>query len=72
MNLYGIKDISTGKLVTGITNPSHKFWERRTACQTALRNYIYSCRFSERGDYARENYKVVKFELKEVENEENI
>ena len=25
-NLYGVKDTSTGKLVSDITNPRHKFW----------------------------------------------
>lgn len=69
MKLYAIKNIRTGKLVTNITNPSHKFWENRQRCENALRKYQTSRQFvnwSKQYDLIN-NYKVVTFELKEVE-----
>lgn len=76
MNLYAIRDKSTGKITTGITNPSHKFWETRKRCKTALNNYKQSlihrspfCRQVIPGgtlDYVNENYEIVEFELQEV------
>lgn len=69
MKLYAIKDRNTGKLVTGITSPSHKFWERKQTCKTALGNYLrHLFRYDwQRYLYAVDNYKVVAFKLKEVE-----
>lgn len=34
--LYAAKDTKTGKLVSNITNPSHKFWQRRGDCEKAI------------------------------------
>ena len=76
MKLYAIKDINTGKLITGITNPPHTFWTNRKTCDTALTKY--KNRIQRDGyayyrwnkidvDYVLNNYKVVAFELKEVE-----
>ena len=65
MKLYAARDKNTGKLVTGITNPSHKFWQRRGDCQYAINRY--------NGDkYKRGNYdlELVTYELVEVEDEE--
>ena len=33
MRLYAARDKNTGKLVSGITNPSHKFWQRQGDCE---------------------------------------
>ena len=35
--LYAVEDITTGKLVDHLTNPSHKFWFRKGDAETALR-----------------------------------
>lgn len=37
--LYGVIDKSTGKLVSDITNPRHKFWERKKSAETAVDRY---------------------------------
>jgi hypothetical protein len=37
--LYAVRDVATGKLVTDITNPGHKFWEKRGSCQKAIDEY---------------------------------
>ena len=37
--LYAVKDTSTNKFVLGLTNPSHKFWEKEKSCIKALENY---------------------------------
>lgn len=72
MKLYAIKDISTGKLVTGITSPSHKFWEHRKRCEKALQQYILNTQYvrpyskKPNTKYVMDNYKVIAFELREV------
>ena len=40
VTLYAVRDTSNNKLVLGLTNPSHKFWEKRKSCEQALENYI--------------------------------
>lgn len=37
MKLYAVRNKETGRLVTGLTNPSHKFWERKSDCENAVR-----------------------------------
>lgn len=37
--LYAVRDTATGKLVTDITNPGHKFWEKKGNCQKAIDTY---------------------------------
>lgn len=37
--LYGVMDKSTGKLVSNITNPRHKYWEKRGTAENAVRRY---------------------------------
>ena len=61
MRLYAAKDKNTGKLVSGITNPSHKFWQRQGDCESAIRRYSNS-------RYKRGNYdlELVTYELVEV------
>ena len=61
MKLYAARDKNTGKLVTGLTSPSHKFWQRKGDCENAIMNYN-----NER--YKRKNYdlELVTYELVEV------
>ena len=36
--LYGVMDKSTGKLVSNLTNPRHKYWETRKTAENTVRN----------------------------------
>ena len=64
MRLYAARDKNTDKLVTGLTNPSHKFWHRRADCETAIRRY--NGRRYKRGNYDLE---LVIYELVEVKGD---
>ena len=61
MKLYAARDKNTGKLVTGLTSPSHKFWHRRKDCEGAIHRY-------NNDRYKRHNYdlELVTYELVEV------
>lgn len=37
--LYGVIDKSTGKLVSDITNPRRKYWDRKRNAERAINNY---------------------------------
>lgn len=39
MKLYAVRDKSTGKFVSDITNPRHKFWEKKGSCESAIKSY---------------------------------
>ena len=39
IKLYAVRDKKTGKFVNNITNPKHKFWEKKGSCETALKTY---------------------------------
>ena len=39
--LYSARDTETGKLVSDITNPGKKFWQREAACVEAINNYNF-------------------------------
>lgn len=66
MRLYAARDKNTGKLVSGITNPSHKFWQRQGDCESAIRRY-------NNDRYKRSNYdlELVTYELVEVKESTN-
>lgn len=38
--LYGVMDKSTGKLVSNLTKPRHKYWETRKIAENAVRNFM--------------------------------
>lgn len=67
MRLYAARDKNTGKLISGITNPSHKFWQRQGDCESAIRRYN-SDRYK-RGNYDLE---LVTYELVEVKEGETV
>ena len=66
MKLYAARDKNTGKLVSDITNPKHKFWQRQGDCEYAIKRYNYSP-----NKYKTKNYdlELVKFELVEIKEE---
>ena len=59
--LYAVMDTDTGKLVSDITNPRRKYWDRKgnalAAMNTGLRRYRHK------------NMRLVVFELVEVEDD---
>jgi hypothetical protein len=56
--LYGVMDKLTGKLVSNITNPRHKYWETRKIAENAIRKFM-----SERYN-ANRQLEVVEIECK--------
>lgn len=38
--LYGVMDKSTGKLVSNLTNPRHKYWKTRKTVENAVRKFM--------------------------------
>ena len=58
--IYAVRDESTGKLVSNITNPRKKYWEKRGNAENAC-NKALSRKWETRP------LKVVAFELVEVE-----
>ena len=59
--LYAVMDTDTGKLVSDITNPRRKYWDRKgnalAAMNTGLRRHRHK------------NMRLVVFELVEVEDD---
>lgn len=63
MLLYAARDPETGKLVSNITNPKKKFWQRKEAAAEAIRN-------ATSGRYRRyESLELVTFKLVEVNDD---
>lgn len=56
--LYGVMDKSTGKLISNLTNPRHKYWETRKTAENAVRKFM-----SERYNADRQ-LEVVEIECK--------
>ena len=71
--LYGARDTTTGKLVSDITNPRRKYWDKRGNAQSAIDYYNqlyankklnYHCNKGEHG-----LLELVVFELVEVKED---
>lgn len=56
--LYAVRDTDTGKLVSDITNPRRKYWDRRGNAVAAINVGVRRHR--------HKNMKLVVFELVEV------
>lgn len=72
--LYAARDTNTGKLVTDITNPKRKYWDKKTNAEKAIKDYNSYCAnkelpvWSNKGEHG--TIELVTFELVEVfENE---
>ena len=67
--IYGARDVDTGKLVSDITNPRRKYWDRRGNAQSAIDDYNKHAgdpRYNKnRGKYRQ--VELVVFELVEVQ-----
>lgn len=59
--LYAVRDMDTGKLVSDITNPRRKYWDRKGNAVAAINGGIHRHR--------HKNLKLVVFELVEVEED---
>lgn len=59
--LYGVVDTTTGKLVSNLTNPRHKYWESRKRAEQALKGY-------------NPNYMTTHYKIHHgvIENKENL
>lgn len=67
MKLYMVRDKTTGKFVSNLTNPRHKYWESRKRAESAIKNYNPK-RFCLRNhEIEEENYdlEIVEFDLVE-------
>ena len=70
--LFGVIDKSTGKLVSDITNPRHKYWESEKRAQSAVDGYnptyIHQRRRQKRD---KDNLKVVTIDciVRSISNE---
>lgn len=68
--LYGARDTTTGKLVSDITNPKRKYWDKEGNARKAIDYYnrSYANRklrpFDNKGEHG--TIELVKFELVEV------
>lgn len=70
--IYGARDTNTGKLVSDITNPKRKYWDKRANAVKAIENYnkhyankdLNSC--CNKGKHG--TIELVTFELVEVDN----
>lgn len=66
MKLYAVRDKNTGKLVSDITNPRRKFWQRRGDCIKAINSTSYYRKY-----YPDYDLELVVFKLVEVEDDES-
>ena len=62
MYLYAARDTSSGKLVSDLTNPRRKYWDREVNARSAI-NYANASPWSHG---RHEHVELVKFELVEV------
>jgi hypothetical protein len=69
--LYAARDTSTGKLVSDITNPRRKYWDKKGNAESAInyynQNYAYKERIGNKGKHGL--IELVTFELVEVKDE---
>ena len=59
--LYAVRDTDTGKLVSDITNPRRKYWDRKGNALSAIRGAGRYCK--------HKNMELVVFELVEVKED---
>ena len=63
--LYAARCVETGKLVSDLTNPRRKYWDREGNARSAINSYNYSVNhYGRRNNHGK--VELVKFELVEV------
>jgi hypothetical protein len=69
--IYGARDTITGKLVSDITNPRRKYWDKKGNAEKAIeaynRSYANRSRWSNKGVHGI--IELVEFELVEIPKE---
>lgn len=74
LRIYGARDTTTGKLVSDITNPRRKYWDRRGNAVSAIDYYnrAYANRKLSRSANKGEHgtLELVTFKLVEVDNDQ--
>lgn len=58
--LYGILDTETGKLVSDLTNPRHKYWEKKESAESTLASYKYRYSIYGKGGRYKHNANALK------------
>lgn len=66
MKVYAARDKNTGKFVSDITNPRHKFWEKKGFCESAIAKY--NSRRYRFNNYDLEMVELTCIESKDYEN----
>jgi hypothetical protein len=67
--LYAAREIETGKLVSDITNPRRKYWDRKGNAIKAIEAYNGNvCWRYNKGNHGK--LELVTFELVEVKNDD--
>lgn len=66
--LYAARDTSTGKLVSDLTNPRRKYWDREVNARSAINSYN---RWKGHGRSNHGMIELVKFELVEVPSDKS-
>lgn len=61
LRLYAVRDTDTGKLVSDITNPRRKYWDRKGNAMSAIQRSPH---------YRRDHLKLVTFNLVEVNDDQ--
>lgn len=74
--IYGAREIATGKLVSDITNPRRKYWDKKGNAEKAIEAYNRSYANATLGSRSRWSNKgvhgiieLVEFELVEIPKE---
>lgn len=65
MKVYAARDKNTGKFVSDLTSPRHKFWVRENACREAIAKHNQNRPFW--SNYDLELVELVCIESKEYE-----
>ena len=72
LRLYAARDTTTGKLVSDITNPRRKYWDKRGNAVSAIDYYNRNCANKVRHGYGNKGVhgtiELVTFELVEVKD----
>ena len=68
--LYSARDTSTGKLVSDITSPGKRYWQRKEAAEEAIYKYNNNLNYYGRAKHYGK-LELVTWELVEVKENDN-
>ena len=68
-NLFGVRNNATGRLISDITNPRHKYWERKNSAESAINNSSTASIKYRNGVYNKDSLEVVTIKCAIQENE---